>query len=130
MFLPQTKPIMDSLTNFKNNFLSYAPWGYVTRTVVILTNNATTTALPTFVVTPFIASGDMQTLTYNMQDMLTGGASALEGIHDPITDKSPRDIIEPWIRLLVAVSVMFTIIKDVAGMAIHAGGGGRKTKLA
>lgn len=116
LFVPQTQPIKEALGSFKNGFLSYTPWGYLTRFIVILTNNATGT-LPTFTATFMTGPSATSSLTFDMQDMIAGGGDLLESIHDPNSGLSTRDIVEPWILLFIALSVLFIIISDFARMS-------------
>lgn len=122
LFVPQAKPTLEVLTNFKNGFLQYAPWGYVTRFVVIMSGSGTST-LPSWTVPIMLGPAGTTTLTYDMQDMITGGGTLLESVKDPENGLSPRDIIEPFIKLFVAISVLFIIVSDVLGMGHNTGGG-------
>lgn len=128
LLIPQTGPTLDALTTFKNTFLSYFPWGYLTRFIVILSGSATST-LPTFSVQwPMGSPTNLDTLTYNMDDIINGGRTVLNQttITQDGKTMNEQDIIEPWVRLFIALSVLFIIIKDLTGM--H-GGGGRTGKL-
>lgn len=122
LFVPQMEPIMNALGDFKNGFLSYFPWGYLTRFVVIMSGNATTT-LPTFTATiPISPSTSMDIITLDMQEMIEGGGEAVNTIQDPYSGETLQEIIQPWVRLFIAISILFIIIADVAGMGHHTDG--------
>jgi len=115
LFVPQTKPISDALGNFKNGFLQYAPWGYLTRVVVILSGTATS-SLPAFSTTIQLGSPtDTDTFSFDMQDMITGGYDLLNSIPANGSSMSVQDIIEPFIQLFVALFVIIVIIRDLTG---------------
>ncbi len=118
-FVPQPDAVTASIDQVRTGFLERAPWGYATRFVTIVSNNATTTAttsLPS--VTVNIPSGplDGSTLSFDFQDMFDGGASLLDSIQDPTYHKSVRDIFEPWIQLFIAITVLAIIMNDLMHM--------------
>lgn len=120
LFVPQTQPIYTALDDFKNQFLTYAPWGYLTRFIVIMTGSATT-SLPVMSVTfPLGSATDLDTYTLDMGDMITGGASLLNSIPERGGSMNAQDIIEPWIQLFIALFVVIIIVRDLTKM----GGGG------
>jgi hypothetical protein len=98
--------------------------------VLILTDKATTTAstvLPTWVITfPEIQDNtggsplSGTTMTFDMQEMLDTGSTTLNGIIDPNSGKSMRDIVEPYILLFIAISALIIMFHDIMGMGIHA----------
>jgi hypothetical protein len=125
LFFPTQSDMTNLLQFAHDNFLNRAPWGYATRMVSILTNNATTTAntaLPTWVVTfPSIqgATGSPlagSSISFNMQNMLDTGSTTLNGIVDPISGKNMRQIIEPYILLFIAISALIIVFHDIMGM--------------
>jgi hypothetical protein len=114
----------------KQGFFSKAPWGYVVRLSDILTNKVATTSsstLPTFTV-QFASSSPLASspLTFDPQDMLTGGAALLNGITDPISGKSMKDITEPWVKLFIAISALIIIFNDIMGSGNETIRGGGK----
>lgn len=128
LFLPSLADMQNLLQFAHDNFLNRAPWGYATRMVSILTNNATTTAstaLPTWVVTfPSIQGTSGSPLagtiiTFDMQDMLDTGSTTLNGIIDPVSGKTMREIIEPYILLFIAISALIIVFHDIMGMGKH-----------
>ena len=128
LFFPTDSEIQSLMQFTQSSILSRAPWGYITRMVSILKNTATTTAstaLPTWVVTfPSIqgASGSPlsgSTITFDMQNMLDTGSSTLNSITDPISGKTVRQIVEPYILLFIAISALIIVFHDVMGMGNH-----------
>lgn len=116
MFVPQAQPIQDALGNFKNGFLSYAPWGYLTRLLVIFSGQATT-SLPSFTTTIQLGSpSDTDTFTFDMQDTISGGGDLLNSIHANGSSMNIQDVIEPWIQLFIAMFVVIIIARDLTKM--------------
>lgn len=124
IFVPALGPMQSALNDFKTGFLSYAPWGYVTRMVVILSGTATTT-LPTINVTiplgnpsrPEYTNG---TFTIDPNDTLSGGAALLETVHTTFGgDFSVRTVTEPFVKLSIALTVLMAVFYDLIGMAHH-----------
>jgi hypothetical protein len=117
LFVPQPQFIGQQLGALKNGFLSYAPWGYLTRTIVILSGQASST-LPTFTTTIALGSPtDTDTMTFDMGDMVSGGGTLLNSIKDTQTGTmSAQDIIEPWVRLFIALFVVIVIVRDLTHM--------------
>lgn len=123
LFVPQSQATLDVVTAFKQQFLSYEPWGYVTRFITILTTGGTTT-LPSITATvamPYSSGGpdDSQTFTFDEQGMVTGAAAALDGIDANGTSLNWRDILEPYEQLFIAITLMYIIIHDLIGTARH-----------
>ena len=114
LFVPQTQPIATALDNFKNNFLTYAPWGYLTRFIVIMSGTATTT-LPTLSVPVTLGDGTTDTMTFNMQEFFTTGQNTLDSITDG-NGHNERDIFEPIIDLFIALSLIILIVQDLTRM--------------
>jgi hypothetical protein len=128
LFFPSTQDLQNLMQYAHDNFLTRAPWGYATRMVAILTNTASSTSssnLPTWVVTfPSIqgVSGSPlagHTLTFDMQEMLDNGSTTINGIIDPISGKTMRQIIEPWILLFIGISALIIVFHDIMGMGKH-----------
>lgn len=121
LFVPQAAPIAAALDNFKNEFLSYAPWGYLTRTVAILSNTASS-SLPTFSVTfPLGSAADLDTMTFDMQDMIAGGGTLLNSIPARGMSLNIQDILQPLVRLFIALTLVVIIVRDLS----HGHGGGK-----
>ena len=116
----------DLANSFKSQFLSYFPWGYVTRFVTIIGTGGTTT-LPTISIainTPYSQGGgenDTTTLRFDENEMLANGAGILNGIDANGTDQNFRDVTEPYIDLFLAITILYIIIRDLLALR-----GGRK----
>ncbi len=127
LLLPDSTSMTLATTRLRDDVASRAPWGYLTRFLAIMGNQATST-LPTF--TAEIAlnnASDTTTLTYDPGDMLTGGAALLESIHDPYNNKSTKDVLEPIVLLVIGLGVLLTIASDLMGSHKHdAGREGKK----
>ena len=123
LFIPQSQATLTVVTAFKNQFLSYAPWGYVTRFITILSSGGTTT-LPSITATvamPYSNGGpdDTQTFTFDEQGMVDGAATTLNGIDANGTSLNWRDILEPYEQLFIAITILYIIIHDLIGTARH-----------
>lgn len=120
LLLPQVQPMQAQLSAFKDGFLTYAPWGYLTRFVVIMSGGATST-LPSFSATlPLGSADDLDTFTFDMNDMVTGGAALLDSI--PARDNAThtiKTVMRPWIDLFIGLFVLLIMVKDLMGMAAH-----------
>ena len=126
LLVPQPAQMQDQLNSFKSQFLSYFPWGYVTRFVTIIGTGGTTT-LPTISIainTPYSQGGgenDTTTLRFDENEMLANGAGILNGIDANGTDQNFRDVTEPYIDLFLAITILYIIIRDLLALR-----GGRK----
>jgi hypothetical protein len=114
MFVPSPNSVQATFDQVRGGILTRAPWGYATRLVTILSSNATTT-LPTFTANIYTTgtSTPDTTLTFDPGDMLDGGAALLNSVKANGTSLSLRDIVEPWIQLFIALSIVFIIAIDV-----------------
>lgn len=125
LFIPQTQPIMDTLTDFKNRFLTYAPWGYVTRIIVIATGNATSTdtmgislraTITMPIGDPTTGTQHMVTSTGDPMEFIQGGSDLLSNVHTTFGDDVTfREAVEPWYKLVVAMMVMYAIFRHFMG---------------
>ncbi len=128
LFVPQVRPIDDALSNFRNTFFSFAPWGYVTRVVVILSSNATS-SLPLIDVTmPLGRPGSPEYMVdeykFDPNDMLSGGALLLNRVHTSFGgDFSVQEVMEPFVDFTIAMLLISYIFYDLLKMR----GGHRKT---
>lgn len=118
LFVPDAAAMHETIGNLREGILTRLPWGYMTRLVAIV-NSSATSSLPVIVAEFQIAEGETETLTFDISDMLAGGAAAVDSIHDPINGMTFRDVFENMIRLTVALGVLFTIVWDVASMGNH-----------
>lgn len=135
LFVPDAGYLDFTIKNLRSGVLTRFPWGYFNRMYSIWQDPATST-LPSFTVSFMTGSGsgtDMatNTLNFDMDDMIVGGGNLLESIKDPITGQSTRDIVEPWLLLIIGVGVLYTIIQDLTGSHGHQPEGtqDKKTKL-
>lgn len=122
IFVPQLQPISQALNDFKNGFLAYAPWGYVTRIVVILSGTATTT-LPAISINIPLGNPNIPaqytngTFTLDTNAMLQGGKNTLNTVHTSFGgDLSFQDVAEPLVKLSVALALMMFIAHDLLSM--------------
>ena len=122
MFVPQLAPISEALADFKNGFLSYVPWGYVTRFAVILSGTATTT-LPAIAITVPLGNPDIPaqytngTFTLDVNDMLQGGSDLIGDVHTTFGDDVTfREATEPFVKLSIALALFMGIVHDLLGM--------------
>jgi hypothetical protein len=122
LLVPDTASLNDSLKNLKDSFLVRIPWGYLTRLYNILTETASTT-LPSYTVSiPFGAGSETASttnLTFDPADMMAGGGAILDSVHDPIHNKTVKDIFYPIVQLVVALGVLLTIAADISGSHKH-----------
>jgi len=51
--------------------------------------------------------------------MLVGGVGMLNSVTDPRYGKSARDVLEPFVALLMAIAVIYTILTDLTGSHKH-----------
>lgn len=117
LFVPDAQTLNATMKDIRTGILTRVPWGYFTRIVSIISDTATT-SLPSWTASVQIGAGndmtpEITTITIDPSDMLVGGASLLESIHDPITDKTPREIFYPMVQLVIALGVIFTIVSDI-----------------
>jgi hypothetical protein len=113
LFIPdpyQSKLAMNNLFTS----MSYAwPWGYLTRFIAIISDR-TIVPLPSFTANVPIGPGEVTSLTFNPSDMIAGGGTLLDSIHDPIHGMNDRDIFEPWVRGSIALIIVLYIITDLS----------------
>lgn len=131
LFVPQSGPIISALNSFRLGFLSYAPWGYVTRFVTIL-SSASTSTIPVMSVTfplgaPNTAGYFVDTFTLDPNDMLKGGDNALNSVVTTFgtTGLSFQDVMEPFLDALFAIMLVIAIFHDLLKMRGKSHHGGR-----
>lgn len=115
LFIPDANQVNTTITSMRDGILTRLPWGYFTRFAVILSSTATS-SLPSYTV-EFAqnTASDTTTLSFDPGDMLAGGGSLVNSIHDPYNNKTLRDIFEPIVQLVVGLMVLFTIVADLTG---------------
>lgn len=120
LFYPSGPYLDETIKGFRDGVATRVPWGYFYRMYDIFTETSTTT-FATFtasVVTGGSGNTSTTTLTYDPADMLAGGAALVNGISDG-NGHSSRDIMEPFVKLTVALMVLFTIYADLTKSHEH-----------
>ena len=116
----QSGPMATAFNNIKNGFFSYVPFGYVTRFVTVITDTSTTT-LPSLTYTfPASAPGFMANadFTFNpWQYFYTDGSPVKDEIvANDGSGKNIWEIFEPIINIIVYITLLFMIIRDLTGI--------------
>lgn len=122
-FVPTSDAISYSINRLREGVLVKMPFGYATRFVHIVSNEATST-LPTTDIPIIIADSNNNMLVststlFQPEDMLTGAGEILNDLKDPIYNKSARDVFEPIVNAVVAMTILMTIIADLLGSHNH-----------
>jgi hypothetical protein len=134
LFIPGGDYLNTTMKGLKDGVLTRVPWGYLTRTYNIW-NASATTSLPSFTASVRTGPGDdmtpdVTTITIDPGDMIAGAGTLLDNTRDPIYNKNAKDVFGPLVLLVLAVSVIFTIVADLTGShRHHADVGERQTKL-
>lgn len=123
LILPTQAELATDFQEFRDGFLSYAPWGYVTRLGVIFSGTATT-AIPvisaTFPLgTPGTSGYFMDTFYLDPNDMLQGGDNLLNSVtatFGPGEGMNFQQIFEPLLIDLFAVLLMMAMFYDMSRM--------------
>lgn len=118
LFIPSGEQLNNTLASMRENILVKAPWGYFNRMYVIWQTTATGT-LPTMSISIPFGNGEYGTATADMGDMIVGGVAQLNSVTDPRYGKTARDVLEPFVALLMAIAVIYTIITDLTGSHKH-----------
>lgn len=118
LFIPSGEQINSTLESMRSNILVKAPWGYFNRMYVIWQTTATGT-LPSMSISIPFGNGQYGTASADMGDMIVGGVSMLNSVTDPRYGKTARDILEPFVALLMAIAVIYTIVTDLTGSHKH-----------
>lgn len=119
LLVPDPLQLSQTMTEARSAFLSRVPWGYFTRTIDIMSSQATTT-LPSFTTNIQIGAGsDMSpastSITIDIADMVAGAGSLVDGIEAVgYEGVGFRTVFEDWIKGMVALLVILTIVADVA----------------
>jgi len=114
LFIPDANALKNTFEQFRDGVLVKAPWGYLTRFVVII-SATTTTALPDISYN-FGPKGPLANVVWNISpsDMLAGGASLLASTTDH-NGNTIRDVLEPLVKLIVGLALVFGIVTDLTG---------------
>jgi len=131
LFVPPIGPIQEALSNFKDVFLSYVPWGYLTRFISILATSYATSTMPVF--SAQVAMGnpsDVATFEWDIGDMISGGSTLLDSFTDPHHGLTFREVVQPILRVGLAILLIVILIKDLLrGVgAAHTSGADRRKK--
>lgn len=110
-FIPPPGALERTVQQFKDGFLTRAPWGYFTRIVSAISGGAAGT-LPTLTAAVPISAYDDITIQFDLDDMVDGAADLSEQFQAP-NGNTAREIIEPIIQLIVGLLVLMFIWKDV-----------------
>lgn len=135
LFVPSGDQLSSVMTSFKNNALSKMPWGYVTRMYTILSFQGTST-LPTLAMSIPTGANTHETVHFDLTNMVTGGGTNLDSVTSNINHVTVRQVLSPFVSLMVALGVVFTIVTDLMGSHKEAdsgggsSGGGRRGRLA
>ncbi len=116
---PSQSDLNTAYNQFQTNVATHQPWGYFNRFFTILTSTGSTT-LPTY--TAYIGTGGsttMDVITVDPGDMIAGAGTVLNGVVDPQNGMNIRQIMEPFVLLMVALGVLFTILADLLGSHRH-----------
>ncbi len=122
LLVPNFGLLSAELVKFRDGFLSYWPWGYITRFMVIVSGFADRTPLPTFTV-PFTFFGNeggenfaanALYWTIDWQEMADGGKDLLD--NELVDIQSGMTFQEEWqgtFEQLLAIIILFIIIFDL-----------------
>jgi hypothetical protein len=116
---PSKTDLNTAYNNFQTNVATHQPWGYFSRFFAILTYSGTST-LPGY--TAYIGtapSTTMDVITVDPGDMIIGAGALLNSVTDPQNGMTIRQIMEPFVLLMVALGVFFTILADLLGSHRH-----------
>lgn len=132
LFIPNMASTTDLVKGFKNGFLSYAPWGYVTRFMTIMAGGGSaTSSLPILDATIPLPDGSPAEFYIDPNTFIPQGAAMLNSAtatFGPGQGESFQTIIEPVWDELLALLVTIAIIFNMLGTHKE-GGGGHKNKL-
>lgn len=121
LFIPSQAQISDLLTDFNQNIATVFPFGYVTRFMEIVTNNATST-LPALAITiPAEMTGMEATLDLTPWNYLSTGNSMLATATTTYGDnpgQTFRDVVEPGWELLLNVFLILLVAGTIFGFKV------------
>lgn len=123
LFIPGGDMLNSSIASFKDEIFTRSPWGYFTRLYDIWGDSATST-LPSFTVSIMTGAGNGEghgtsTLAFDPGDMIAGAGALLDDTRDPFNGVNAQDVFEPFLKLLLAIAVIFQIINDITGSHAH-----------
>jgi len=120
IFIPDTNALGAWLSLFKNQFLSYAPWGYATRFITILTTSATSSSPVislTFPVGSYGHTTDTNTFSINMDSSMQAGSALLNGVTSTWNGNTQniQQILEGPIDTIIGITLLIYIAMDIMG---------------
>lgn len=120
IFVPDTNALSAWLTLFKNQFLSYAPWGYATRFITILTTSATSSApviSVTFPVGSYGHTSETNTFSIDMDKSMQAGSTLLNGVSSTWNGNTQnfQQVLEPAVDTIIGVTLLIYIGLDIMG---------------
>lgn len=116
LFVPTNAQLQGAVEGIKNGALARAPWGYAVRIGQIFNASTTPTALPVWTAYVNTSATASTTFTFDMGDMLIGGAATLNSVTDPRSGKTLRDIAEPMVELFIAITFFIIVFHDLMAM--------------
>lgn len=127
LFIPDTAQLTSTMNSFRDGVLVRVPWGYLTRVYDIF-NASSTEALPNISFT--FGAGPLEGDVWNIDtnEMVASAGDLLDSAVDR-NGNTIRDVLEPLVKLLVSIAVIFSIIMDMTGSHSHSGVGGKKQNV-
>ncbi len=118
LLIPDSNQLQSTFNSFRSGVLTRAPWGYLTRFVTILSNEASTT-LPAIAM-EFDPDGPLAGVTWNVMpgEIIAAGGDFMNEVEDR-HGNNLRDILEPIIKLIVGLALVFQIVHDLTGSHRH-----------
>lgn len=121
VFVPDTAALGGWFTQFRNQFLSYAPWGYANRFIAIITSSATSSSpviALTFPVGSYGHTTDTNTFTINMDASMQAGSALLNGVHSTWNGHTQnlQDVVEPAVDTIIGITLLLFIGTDILGL--------------
>jgi hypothetical protein len=121
IFVPDTQALGGWFQAFRSQFLSYAPWGYATRFITILTTSSTSSSPVislTFPVGSYGHTSNTDTFTINMDSSMQAGSALLNGVTSTWNGKTQnfQQILEPPVDTIIGITLLIFIATDVLGL--------------
>lgn len=119
LFIPTNEQYQKIYDTVNNEILARPPWGYARRLISIMTNQTSATStLPTFTfVMPNNLALGGAVFAFNMEDMFAQGSTTLNTVREPTSNKTIREITEPYIQLIIALFCLIIMFHDVMLMS-------------
>lgn len=123
LLVPTQDQITTTIATFRKGISTKFPIGYLTRFFDILNSNGTT-SLPTFTAQIMLSPTATTSLVFDMGDTVIGAGTLLNSIKDPIHNKGFREVLEPFVVLMLALMLLFRILGDLTQVNIGFGSKG------